>query len=365
MVFLPVQKVILILSTAAGWREAATGWGTESNDKFPYFGYQGWGAWLALGFAALWTSRRALAGYFARAVEGDAEGVDRDEAMSARVAVFGFFAGFLSLCAYAWSWGGSWWLPVVFLLLYLIFMLSITRLRAEMPVVCTELVWITPQAILPAALGTTGLSQMDLTRTAVLSWFNLDYRAVAMPHQLEGIVGMKSVRGKMRPLLFLLMFAAAVAIVSSLLWDLQLYYSQGAATGNVNQWRIDKGSEPWKNLQGWLHNPKPPNQAALWSMAFGGGMTILLSVLRSRFMDFPFHPAAYAMNMSFAADFFWCDMFVAWGIKTLILRYGGIQLYRAALPFFLGLILGDFVTGAAWSLFGSLTGLEMFRTFAI
>jgi len=57
-------------------------------------------------------------------------------------------------------------------------------------------------------------------------------------------------------------------------------------------------------------------------------------------------------------------MFLAWAVKAALLRYGGISAYRKALPFFLGLILGDFVTGAAWSIIGSLTNVDLFRTFA-
>jgi hypothetical protein len=57
-------------------------------------------------------------------------------------------------------------------------------------------------------------------------------------------------------------------------------------------------------------------------------------------------------------------MFVAWLLKSLILRYGGMNVYRQALPFFLGLILGDFVTGAAWSIVGTVLHVSLFRTFA-
>ena len=97
---------------------------------------------------------------------------------------------------------------------------------------------------------------------------------------------------------------------------------------------------------------------------FGGGVTLLLTYLRTRFIGFPLSPAAYVLDVTWAMELFWLDITIAWFIKTMFLRYGGIKLYRTALPFFLGLILGDFVTGAAWNLFGALTGLSLFRTFA-
>jgi hypothetical protein len=36
----------------------------------------------------------------------------------------------------------------------------------------------------------------------------------------------------------------------------------------------------------------------------------------------------------------------------MVLRYGGLRLYRQGMPLFLGLILGEYVAGGAWSLIG-------------
>jgi hypothetical protein len=37
------------------------------------------------------------------------------------------------------------------------------------------------------------------------------------------------------------------------------------------------------------------------------------------------------------------SVFLAWALKTLILRLGGVRAYRACRPFFVGLIVGFFV----------------------
>ena len=362
--FYLAKKALDIWATARNWRDPAMGWTVDANGQFPYFSYQGWGAWLALSLAALWAGRSYFRAYFARAFRGDRAGVDRDEPMSARAAVLGSLGGFLALSAFVWSSGGSWWLPVAFLAVYLLIMVSLSRIRAETAVLSSELVWINPQSMITILSGTSSLSQTDLAHVSMLSWFNGDYRAAAMPHQLEAFVGLKRVGGKLSPLVFALMLAAAVAIVAALLWNLQLYYVNGAAGGNVDSWRISKGTEPWSNLQHALHDPKAANGTALAAMMGGAFMILLLSALRTRFVGFPLHPAAYALNMSFANDFFWCDLLLAWLIKSCILRYGGIKLYRQVLPFFLGLILGDYVTGSVWSLIGTFFHLSLFRTFA-
>ena len=362
--FYLAKKAVDIWATARNWRDPATGWSADSNGQFPFFSYQGWGAWLAISGSALWMGRAYFGRYVARAFRGGRDERDRSEPMSARLAVFGFLGGFLALSVFVWSSGGSWWLPPAFFAVYLLLMVTLSRVRAETAVISSELVWINPQTMLSTVIGTSALSQPDLAHLSMLSWFNSDYRAGAMPHQLEAFVGMRRAGGRLSPLVWALMGAAAVAIAAALLWDLQLYYVNGADAGKVNSWRISKGSEPWVALQNALHSPKAGSGAALGAMAFGAGIVFSLSALRARFLGFSLNPAAYALNMSFANDFFWVDLLVAWGIKSCILRYGGITLYRRALPFFLGLILGDYLTGSIWSLIGTVFHLSLFRTFA-
>jgi hypothetical protein len=57
------------------------------------------------------------------------------------------------------------------------------------------------------------------------------------------------------------------------------------------------------------------------------------------------------------------SVFLAWLAKRTTLRYGGIRAYRAALPFFLGLILGDYVVPALWGVFGMASGYQQYMAF--
>lgn len=362
--FYLLKKAVDVWAVAWDLRDVSLGWHTDGNGQFPYLNAQSWGAWLTLGLSVLWVGRGYFRAYFLRAWHGDKEGVDAGEPMSPRVAVLGFLVGFFALCAFVWSWGGSWWLPVVYLLIYLLLMITLSRLRAETAVLSSELVWVDPQDMISSVIGAGSLSHANLVHMGALSWFNLDYRASGMPHELEGLVGQERTRGRMSPLVTAMMVAAAISMVAALLWDLQMYYVNGAATGRVNSWRVYMGQQPWVDVQNWLQNPQPVDWHLLAGLAFGVGMTMLLSAMRARFVGFPLHPAGYALNTTFANDFFWCDMFVAWLIKAFILRYGGMNLYRQALPFFLGLILGDFVTGSIWSIIGTIFHLNLFRTFA-
>lgn len=359
-----LKKGLNLFGTMVNWRDPGPDEYGDGSEQFPFTGWQAWGAWLTIGIAVLWTGRGYFAAYFDRAFTRKTYPEDVGEPLTARGAVWGLIIGFLALCGLVWAVGASWWVPVAFLGIYLLIMLALSRLEAETAVLSPLLAWVNPQGILAGVLGTRSISQTDLAHVATLSWFNLDYRAAAMPQQLQSIVGLRRAGAvNLRPLAATLMLAAFVGIIAALLWDMQLYYTEGASTAKVNSYRVNMGNVPFGTLNEWLNNPKPPQPGVLLGMGAGGAITLLLTFLRSRFVGFPLSPAAYVLNVTWANELFWFDLFVAWVVKALLLRYGGMRLYRTALPFFLGLILGDFVTGAAWSLVGAALRVDMFRTF--
>jgi hypothetical protein len=51
------------------------------------------------------------------------------------------------------------------------------------------------------------------------------------------------------------------------------------------------------------------------------------------------------------------SVFLAWLVKTLILKYGGPSFYRLARPFFLGLIAGQFAVSGMWLVIDYFTGM--------
>jgi hypothetical protein len=51
------------------------------------------------------------------------------------------------------------------------------------------------------------------------------------------------------------------------------------------------------------------------------------------------------------------SIFIAWMIKSAVLRYGGPRWYRKTLPFFLGMILGQYISGGMWIIIDGFTGM--------
>ncbi|HUV05009.1 MAG TPA: DUF6784 domain-containing protein [Armatimonadota bacterium] len=68
------------------------------------------------------------------------------------------------------------------------------------------------------------------------------------------------------------------------------------------------------------------------------------------------HPLGYALCGSWTMIVFWFSCFVAWVVKSLVLRYGGMRMYVKARPWFLGMILGEFGMAVVWTLISAVTG---------
>ena len=96
-------------------------------------------------------------------------------------------------------------------------------------------------------------------------------------------------------------------------------------------------------------------------MLIGCAFSLFLMMMRMRFLFWPFHPAGYVVATSFSVRGFWFSIFVGWLAKTIVLRLGGGKTHRILTPFFLGLILGEFVAGSFWSLLGIALEKPMYK----
>ena len=59
--------------------------------------------------------------------------------------------------------------------------------------------------------------------------------------------------------------------------------------------------------------------------------------------------------------FYGFQFFISWVAKLIILRFGGLRLYRQASAFFIGLVLGEFVTASFWGVIGTILGQATYR----
>lgn len=341
--------------------------GIHSLPSFPYFYEQSAGAWLGLCFIALWMSRQHLSAVFLTVFSKPRLHRDKlqplddsEEPMKYRTALVGLVGSMAFMTLFCHKAGMSVWATWLFFGFYFALAIAITRLRAEFG--APHGVFNHPLDMMVTSLGSTMIGTQNLTTISFFYWFNRGYRPHPMPNQFEALKMAEVTRMSNRRLLLAMLLAAVVAIIATFWIDLELIYRNGA-TSRLTAFRLWVGGGTFNRLQRWLHYPTQPDYIRTSFMGVGILSTILLTIMRMRFIFWPFHPAGYALAVSFAIDYFWFPFFISWALKSIILRYGKIKGYQRAIPFFLGLILGDFVIGMLWMIFGVITARQVYMIF--
>jgi hypothetical protein len=109
-----------------------------------------------------------------------------------------------------------------------------------------------------------------------------------------------------------------------------------------------------------LENPTGgANTSLLGAMGVGFVGTVILMALKLRLHAWPIHPVAFPIASAWVMDSALPAVFITWLVKSIVMRYGGLRLYRATLPFFLGLILSSTVIGFVRMTIGAIFDVDM------
>jgi len=174
-----------------------------------------------------------------------------------------------------------------------------------------------------------------------------------MPHILEGFKLAERSNMNNHRLILAMIIAICVGIFSTFWSFYHVSYLEGA-----QDWFAD---HPFNRLQSWLTIPRPPDIPAIASIFVGLGLTFLLMLMRMNIFWWPLHPAGFAISSSWSMNVFWFSILVSSVLKLIILKHGGMGTHRKVTPFFLGLILGEFIVGGIWSLIGISIDRPMYR----
>jgi hypothetical protein len=316
----------------------------------PFVPEQCFGAVLGLFLAYAWTGRRHFAAILRRAWQPGQQ--ELGEALSPRSALLGIAGGIGGLMLFGHAAGAGWWVAAAFLLAYLATVLVVTRIRAELGAPVHDFHFIGADAMVTRIGGAEVLSHGDMAFFTLTHGLVRAHRADTMPIGLEGLQ-MAHQRGFDARRMFGAVMLATVLGCLGTFWAFEHQaYQLGteahfAAGDNV-------ATEAFNRMMDWTRGGLDfrPNHLATAAIVVGLLCALLLFALRMRFVGFPFHPIGYAISASWAIHLIWFPMFIAWVFKINILRYGGGGAYRRAVPFFLGLILGDCVMGSVWGLIG-------------
>ncbi len=329
-----------------------------------YIGYQVVGAYFVLVIYLLRSGWEQYAPILRHAFGlGDRpmrDGPD-EEMLPYRLAVWGVLLGVAGAIIWCIQAGVDPWLAVIEIGIYLfIVAMVLSRGVAEAGLLQTEASFravdvvklIKPHYM----LGAKNLTMMAMLDTVLTR----DLRGVLLSNFLDDQKMAKELHFRPRSLLLPIGLAILVALVCGTFFFLTLSHSEGQVT---------LYTYPTGNAEGMLKEAATAIQQqlrtpweALPSAIVGTCVCTALVVLRTTVVWWPLHPLGYAVAGSWTMLVFWSSALLTWIIKGLILRSGGMRMYRQAMPFFLGLVLGTFLMATLFTLivfFGELKDVSI------
>ncbi len=180
-----------------------------------------------------------------------------------------------------------------------------------------------------------------------------------MPHQLDALKMGPEGGLRVGQVAFALMLATVLGVIISAVIAVTLFTNLGAVA-RIDAWRGLAGLRAFDAASSLMLAPRDPDPAGAAAVGFGMLTVFALMAARVQWVWWPFHPIGYAMANTPTMNYAWVSMLVAWAAKVIIVRTGGMRLYRQALPFFLGLIAGDFLGGGSTTLAAILFGTNAY-----
>ncbi len=334
----------------------ALGYQTEVMPMYgckTFIGYQIIGCYIVLVGYMVWSARPHLArvaraALRLRARSGDE---DADEVLSYPFAFWGLIVSLLLAAGWMTLLGTAYWLAL-FELWVMLFVVALVMARST----CESGMLMTETSFRPIDIyrmvgDVRQLGGANLTGMAFLDglWLR-DQRGLLLTGFLDSMKFADGVRVRRRSLLGVFVIALLVAVGVSGYLHISLPYRLGA----VQMYSYVYQGNPvmaFDNAASTLNGAQPPLPFfATLNFFIGALVTVLLATLRTRLLWFPFHPLGYALSGCWTMMVFWFPCFVAWLCKVFLLRYGGMQLYAKARPFFLGMVLGEFTTAVLFTL---------------
>ncbi len=298
---------------------------------------QAGGAFVAMVLFGLWMARFHIRDVFVKAFRGGRQIDDSDEMLSYRACAFGLIFSLIFLIFWFQAVGISWAVAIALTLGIFITYLGTARVIAETGVIYFSMP-MTPNGLLPFIFGPKSFDASTLTALRLVDSVRSQSKAMFMP-PLVHAARIADMAGRNKKLLVLgIGLTLVIGIGAAIAYSLYLGYLHGAY--NFNDFPFTrypprtydglvkalKGEEKWES------------ERPLF-LLLGVGIFAAVSLMRYRFTWWPLTPIGMVVPLTHAVHSVF-SVFMAWGIKSIILRIGGVDLYRRLRPLFLGLLVG-------------------------
>jgi hypothetical protein len=340
---------LLLMFQDAGYRRFGVQAATRNDPWTTSNALIGWeclGGLLIWVLWGLWTGRHHLRAVWVRVWNPNEGADDSNELLSYRTAIISLVAGLAYILVWLVHLGMSWVVAAIFLFGLLVLVVGVTRIVAEsgMPMVGAP---ITAQGIAMRTVGDANLSPESFVGLSLsLAAFRM-IEGYPMPMVMHSAKLGDIVHGRRRALFVAIFAGSIIAMILMSTVTIRLAYDGGAFNFGQHH-AFHQMWEAYDHMIGRIKDPWPRDMSLY--MHFIGGAVFIGSLIFARYrLNWSgLHPVGFFTANTFYHMTTAISFLIAWIIKVIILRVGGLALYQHWKPFFIGLIFGQ-VAGATLS----------------
>jgi len=308
------------------------------------------GAYAIFFVFLVWLARQHLTDVVRQAFGKPETRDEHQQWLSTRLSFWGFFLGCTALICWLVYFGLP--LPSAFLVICAFFMIMLVASR----VICQGgIAYFTltaaPTDGLLTFFGPQLFSGVGILITAVIQKvLFVDLRESLMPSILHAQT-ITHGAGRRRLVTGFVFLTLAFGVGVSFLAMLLLCYKFGMRELQLD-WATRTTVAVYENVNSLIVSPMQPGH---WVMVFtitGAVVMLVLVICYHRLYWWPIHPIGYLTAYSSAMRILWFSFFMGWLCNALCMRYGGVGLFKKLRYFFIGLIIGDFLMGGSWAIYG-------------
>ncbi len=284
-----------------------------------------------------WMARDHIRNVVRKSLGRESDLRDENELFSYRTAAIGLVLGVLFMIAWLHAIGFSIPIALLFLFFLLVFYFGIARVLAEAGLINLDLP-INAHAFTVGMVGSASLSGSTLTGLGLTNAFARNWRTFTMVG-LSHVAWWRDYLGENRGRLFLLVclaFIAGTAISTG--YVIYSGYTEGADNLHINL--RSTGNLFFDLVVKWMKNATQISTLEILFLAAGMAISTLLAMGRYLFYWWPLNPIGFAIGASGPIRGVVFTLFMAWLVQVILLRIGGVGLYRKAQPLFLGMLVG-------------------------
>jgi hypothetical protein len=339
------------LMQSIGWKLPAAALGTTFGPGLSRVEeMQMVGAFLVFFLFIMWLGRLHLFGVIRSVVNRGNGTEDMHGLLAPRLSLALACLGFLGLIVWATLVGLSLLPTLIFLGVCFMVQIVASRLICQggLPYFTVALA---PTDGFLAFVDTRLIAPLTLYMTAVVQKVAfLDLRESLMPSVFHASKLSDGSHPKYR-FLGAVLLAVVLAVIISFVAMLALSYKFGIAA-LPDDWAVETTRRVHENAAQLLAHPEEPKEWSIIFTCIGAGVMLFLVMGYHHFIWWPLHPIGYLTAYSSAMQVLWFGFFVGWLSNVLVLRYGGVNLFKEVRSLFVGLVVGDLVMAAFWLVVG-------------